>query len=161
MNAQSKSSLPTTPSTSPVIKRYVYPYDVVNPGTRAENVLAIVERIVHAPLPAGYREIDDVVRARENNPRRASALARARQRLATQIEEAAQKTTVASLRLKVGLSQAKVAELLGNSQSSYSLIESGRRADILLSTFEKLTGIFQVPRDELATALKNTQEQTS
>jgi DNA-binding XRE family transcriptional regulator len=161
MNAQNKSSLPTTSSTSPAIKRYVYPYDVVNPGTRAENVLAIVERVIHAPLPAGYREIDDVVRARENNPRHASALARARQRLATQVEEVTQKTTVASLRLKAGMSQAKVAELLGNSQSSYSLIESGRRADIFLSTFEKLTDIFQVSRDELAASLKNTQEKAS
>src|SRR3990172_8950909 len=85
MNAQNKSSLPTTPSTFPVIKRYGSPYALVNPETRAENVFVIVERVVHAPLPAGYREIDDVVRARENNPCHASALARARQRLATQV----------------------------------------------------------------------------
>lgn len=162
MNAQNKSSLPTTPSTSPVISRIVYPFNVVNPGSRADdNVLAIVASVVHAPLPAGYREIDDVVRARENNPRHAFAIARARQRLAAQVEEVAQKTTVASLRLKAGLSQAKVAELLGNSQSSYSLIESGRRADILHSTFEKLIDIFQVSRDELAAALQNTQEKAS
>ncbi|MCL5802068.1 MAG: helix-turn-helix domain-containing protein [Gammaproteobacteria bacterium] len=161
MNAQKKSSQPTTTSTSPAIKRNVYPYDVVNPGTRAENVLAIVAHVVYAPLPAGYREIDDVVRERENNPRHASALARARQRLAAQVEEVAQKTTVASLRLKAGLSQAKVAELLGNSQSSYSLIESGRRTDIFLSTFEKLADIFHVSRDELSASIKNTQEKAS
>ena len=136
MTVQNKSSLPTTPSPFPVIKRYGSPYALVNPETRAENVIVIVERVVHAPLPSGYREIDDLVRTRENNPRYASALVRARQRLATQVEDAAQKTTVASLRLKAGFSQAKVAELLGNSQSSYSLIESGRRADILHSTFE-------------------------
>lgn len=161
MNAQNKSSLPTVPSTSRDIERSVFPYGVVNPGSQADNVVAIVASVVYAPLPAGYREIDDVVRARENNPRHASALARARKRMATQVEEVAQKTTVASLRLKAGLSQAKVAELLGNSQSSYSLIESGRRADILLSTFEKLTDIFQVSRDELAASLKNTQEKAS
>lgn len=161
MNAQSKSSLPTTPSIFPVIKRYGSPYALVNPGSKADNVLSIVERVVHAPLPAGYREIDDVVRARESNPRHASALARARQRLATHVEDGAQKTTVASLRLKAGLSQAKIAELLGNSQSSYSLIESGRRADIFLSTFNKLTEIFQVSRDELAAAIENTKEKAS
>lgn len=160
MNVQKKSSQPTTTSTSPAIKRNVYPYDVVNPGTRAENVFVIVERVVHAPLPAGYREIDDIVRARENNPRHASALARARQRLATQVEGVSQQSTVASLRLKAGLSQAKVADLLGNSQSSYSLIESGRRADILLSTFEKLAEIFQVSRDELSAALKHAREKS-
>jgi DNA-binding XRE family transcriptional regulator len=124
-------------------------------------VLAIVERVVHAPLPAGYREIDDIVSTRENNPRHASALARARQRLATHAEDEAQKATVASLRLKAGLSQSKIAELLGNSQSSYSLIESGRRADILLSTFEKLASIFKVSRDELAAAIDNTKAKAS
>jgi DNA-binding XRE family transcriptional regulator len=161
MNVQNKSSLPTAPSTSPVTKRYVYPYEVVNPGSNAENVFAIVERVVHAPLPAGYREIDDIVGEREKNARRAAALARARQRLASQSTAAAQSPTVVTLRLKAGLSQAKVADLLGNSQSSYSLIESGRRSDILHSTFEKLIEIFQVSRDDLAAALKNTQEKTS
>jgi DNA-binding XRE family transcriptional regulator len=160
MNDQGKSSLPTTSSTFPIIKRYGTPYALVNPGSRAENVLAIVEHVVHAPLPAEYREIDDVVRKNESNPRRAVALARARQRLAKQVEDVAQKSTLASLRLKAGLSQSKVAELLGNSQSGYSLIESGRRADIFLSTFEKLIQILHISRDDLATALKNTQEKT-
>ena len=158
MNAHSKSSQLTTTSTSPVIKRYGSPYALVNPGSKADNVLSIVENIVHAPLPVGYREIDDIVRAHESNPRHAAALARARQRLATHIEDVTQKPTVASLRMKAGLSQAKVAELLGNSQSSYSLIESGRRTDILRSTFEKLIVIFQVSRDKLADALDNTQK---
>ncbi len=158
MNAHSKSSQLTTTSTSPVIKRYGSPYALVNPGSKADNVLSIVENIVHAPLPAGYREIDDIVRVHESNPRHAAALARARQRLATHIEDVTQKPTVASLRMKAGLSQAKVAELLGNSQSSYSLIESGRRTDILRSTFEKLIVIFQVSRDKLADALDNTRK---
>lgn len=157
MIVQNKSSLPTTPSTSPVTRRFVYAYGVVNPGSKAENVLSIVERVVHAPLPAGYTEIDDIVSARENNPRRTSALSRARQRLAIHVKDEAQNPTIASLRLSVGFSQAKVAELLGNSQSSYSLIESGRRADILFSTFEKLSSIFQVSRDTLASALENSK----
>jgi DNA-binding XRE family transcriptional regulator len=161
MNAQSKSSLPTTPSISPVIKRYGAPYALVNPGSQAENVLSIVERVVHAPLPAGYREIDDVVRTRENNPRHASALARARQRLAAHAEDGAKAPTVASLRLGAGLSQAKIAELLGNSQSSYSLIESGRRTDILLSTLKKLAAIFQISLDELDAAIENTKIKAS
>ena len=160
MNALNKSLLPTPLSTSPVIRRYVYPFEIVNPGTRSNNVLAIVDRVVHAPLPAGYQEIDDVVRKHERDPRRAAALTRARKRLASQVEEVSQMVTLASLRLKAGLSQARVAELLGNSQPSYSLIESGRR-DILHSTFEKLIEILQVSRDELAAALKNSQVRTS
>ncbi len=160
MSAQSSSSLSTTSSTFPVIKRYGSPLALVSTGTRPDNVIAIIERIVFAPLPQGYREIDDVIRNSEQNSRRAEALARARQRLAAQIEDATQQSTIASLRLRVGLSQAKVAELLGNSQSSYSLIESGRR-DIYHSTFEKLIEIFHVSRDELAAALNNTQERAS
>jgi DNA-binding XRE family transcriptional regulator len=160
MNVQRRSSLLTTPSTSPVIKSFVYPFNVVNPESKAENVLVLVDRVVHAPLPAGYREIDDIVRSRESNPRHAAALVRARQRLAVQVENESQETTIASLRLRAGLSQSKIAELLGNSQSSYSLIESGRR-DILHSTFEKLAAILHVSRDELAIALANTQEQAS
>ena len=110
-------------------------------------------------LQPGYTEIENAVRMRENNTRHASALTRARQRLAVKVEDAEQATTIVSLRLKAGLSQAKVAELLGNSQSSYSLIESGKRTDMLFSTFEKLTDIFHVSRDELAISIKNTQEQ--
>lgn len=161
MNVQSKSSLPTTPSTSPVTRRFVYPYEAVNPESQAENVLAIVERVVHSPLPVGYREIDDIVRSRENNPRHASALSRARQRLATHAEDEVLKPTVASLRLRAGLSQAKIAELIGNSQSSYSLIESGRRADILLSTLKKLAAIFKISLDDLDAAIENTKAKAS
>ena len=160
MNVQSKSSLLTTPSTSPVTKRNVYPLNVVNPGSGVSNVMVIVDSVVHAPLPPDYREIDDIVRTRESNARHAFALTRARQRLAEHVELGATMTTVASLRLKAGLSQARIAELLGNSQSSYSLIESGRR-DILHSTFEKLAAILHISRDELAVAIKNTQEKTS
>lgn len=131
---------------------------MVNPETKADNVLAIVERVIYAPLPAGYTEIDEVVRKSEAVSRRAAALARARQRLSVQITEGGQQPTLSSLRLKAGLSQARIAKILGNSQSSYSMIESGRRGDILLSTFEKLVETLGVSRDELAQALKNTQE---
>lgn len=102
-----------------------------------------------------------MVRDRETNPRRAAALARARKRLAEQVEGFDGDLTIASLRLKAGLSQAKIAELLGNSQSSYSLIESGKRRDILHSTFEHLVEILGVTRDGLAEAIKNTQEKIS
>lgn len=159
--AHNKSSLPTTPSTFPVIKRYGTPYALVNPGSKAENVLAIVDQVMHAVVPAGYRELDDVIRDSESNPRRAAARARARLRLAAQVANVDRKATIASMRLKSGLSQAKVAELLGNSQSGYSMIESGKRGDVLLSTFERLVEIFGVTREELAEAIKNSQEKIS
>ena len=123
--------------------------------------MAIVQQVVHAPLPTGYREIDDIIRGSENDPRRAVALAQARKRIAEKIEAQVTGHSIATLRLKRGLSQSKVAEMLGNSQSSYSLIESGRRADMLHSTFEKLADILQVSRDELAGAIQNTQVKLS
>jgi len=161
MNALSKSLLPTTPSTSPETKRFVVPFALVNPETKAENVYAFVDQVVHAPIPAGYREIDEVIRDREANPRRAAALERARQRLAEKASGEAQSVTLAQLRLRKGMSQSKVAELLGNSQSSYSLIESGRRPDILRSTFKRLAEIFDVSLAELDEAIENTAERQS
>lgn len=119
-------------------------------------MLAIHQQVVHAPLPANYREIDDIVRESEDQPRRAAALARARQRMAAQSD----RLTVATLRLRQGLSQTKVAELTGNSQSSYSLIESGRR-DMLFSTFEKLCEVLCVSPDKLSEAIRNTREDQS
>jgi DNA-binding XRE family transcriptional regulator len=157
-SAHSKSSPPTRSSTSPPIRRFGSPYALINPETRAENVLAIVEQVVHAPIPADYTEIDDVLRRSEQDSRRAAALARARKRIATRISEANPSPTLSSLRLSAGLSQSKIAELLGNSQSSYSMIESGRRKDILLSTFNSLARILSVSRDDLAAALDNTQK---
>lgn len=161
MNAQNRSSQPTTRSTSPVIRVDVGPYSAVNPASDAPNVTAITQHVVHAPLPAGFTEIDDIIRESESDPQRAAALARARQRLAAQLESSPPRPTVAYLRLRAGLSQSKIAELLGNSQSSYSLIESGKRADIYFTTFEKLVQILSVSRDELAAALKNTQDKLS
>ncbi len=145
------------PSTSPEFRRNVYPLNIINPESVATNVFVIEDSVVHAPLPDGYREIGDLVRKWEQDDRRGAALARARQRLGAHAEGDAKRSSLASLRLKAGLSQSRLAELLGNSQSGYSLIEAGRR-DILLSTFEKLVAILNVSRDELAAAIKNTQD---
>mgnify|MGYP003335029799 FL=1 len=41
----------------------------------------------HAPLPLGFTEIDDVIRDGERDAKRAAALARARRRLAKQLEK--------------------------------------------------------------------------
>lgn len=159
MNAQKKSSLLTTPSTSPVVKRVATPYSEVNPESSAQNVVVIEDRVFHAPLHQDFTEIDDVIGEGERDARRSATLARARQRLAKQLETQPLRATLAYLRLKAGMSQSKVAESLGNSQSSYSLIESGRR-EIMFATFEKLVEILQVSRDELANAIKNSREKT-
>lgn len=117
----------------------------------------MVEQFVSAPVPQGFKDIDVLIAERERSPRRAAALKRARQRLAIKLAAKEDEVTVAVLRLRSGLSQARVAELLGNSQSSYSMIESGRRPNVMFMTFERLVEIFNVSRDELAQAIHNTQ----
>lgn len=118
-------------------------------------MIVFEHRVVHAPLPAGYTEIDDLIKKRESDPRKAAALIRARQRLSTKLETP---VTLSTLRLRRGLSQAALAEMIGNSQPGYSKIEAGY-GDILHSTFEKLIIALGVSRDELADALSSTEKQ--
>lgn len=108
------------------------------------------------PLSQGFKESGEIVNSFEHDPSRAEMLAKARKRFAQTCNDVGMPLTIASLRLRSGLSQTKVALLLGNSQSSYSLIEAGQR-EMLYKTFEKLVDIFQVSRDELAQAIKNTK----
>jgi ribosome-binding protein aMBF1 (putative translation factor) len=156
MNALQKYSQHTTTSKYPVIKRQALAFDTVVPESDTKNVIAIVENLSCFPLPEKYRELDDVVKRSEQIPSRQLAINRARQKLAVKARDDG-KITLVALRLEAGLSQAKLAELLGNSQSGYSLIESGKR-DIFYATFERLREILNVSRDTLAEAIKNTQE---
>jgi len=159
MNVQKKSLPHTKTSVYPVTKRFGSPYFEINPGTEANNVIFISERVISEPLPQGYTEIDEVIAKSENNPRRAAALSRARERLAVRLNESGAPVTLASLRLRAGLSQSKVASLIGNSQSSYSLIESGQRGDIFLSTSKKLASLYGVSLDEIDQALENSKQE--
>ncbi len=158
MNVQKKSLPHTKTSVYPVTKRFGSPYSKINPGTEANNVIIISESVISEPLPQGYTEIDEVIAKSEKNPRRAAALSRARERLAVRLNESGAPVTLASLRLRAGLSQSKVASLIGNSQSSYSLIESGQRGDIFLSTSKKLANLFGVSLDEIDQALENSKQ---
>ena len=151
--AINKFSQPTTLFASPGIRRFVQ----ASPESAKSNIYTIVEQFVSAPVPVGFREMQAVIAEREQNPRRAAALKRARQRLADRLASSEDEVTVAVLRMRAGLSQARVAELLGNSQSSYSMIESGRRPNVMFATFERLANIFSVSRDELAQAIHTTE----
>jgi DNA-binding XRE family transcriptional regulator len=99
-----------------------------------------------------FAPIENLVQAFEADPQRAQALKKARRKLASRIPG----DTVQSLRLKTGLSQAAVAKILKNSQSSYSLIESGKRTNVMLSTLEQLAEIFNVSPEAVRLAIKNT-----
>ena len=159
MNVQRKSLPLTKTSDYPVTRRFGSADSKINPGTEASNVIVIIESVINTPLSQDYTEIDQVVAKSENNPRRAAALARARGRIAAKLNESGAPVTLASLRLRAGLSQSKVASLIGNSQSSYSLIESGQRGDIFLSTSKKLASLFGVSLDEVAEAIENSKQE--
>jgi len=159
MNALKKSLPHTKTSAYPVTRRFGFANSEVNPGTEASNLMFIVDRVISEHLPSAYTEIDDVVAKSERNQRRAAALARARGRIAAKLNESGAPVTLASLRLRAGLSQAKVASSIGNSQSSYSLIESGQRGDIFLSTSKKLASLFGVSLDEIDEAIENSKRE--
>lgn len=144
-------------STSPVVSRFIAPSgDYLNPGSEPSNIYVYQETVIHPPVPKGFKTLNNVINKHESIPSRAEAMKKARQRLGEILVES-NSPDLATLRLKAGFSQAKLAEALGNSQPSYSLIELGRR-DILHSTFEKLVGLLGVTRDNLAVALKNSKE---
>ena len=111
---------------------------------------------LNSSVPKNFKSLDEVVKRHEAIPSRAAAMVRARKKIASLLAEDKALTTLAELRLRAGFSQAKLAEALGNSQPSYSLIELGRH-DIMLATFEKLVSLLSISRDELAEAMKNTK----
>lgn len=157
-NTQSRreSSQHIATSTSPSLERS---FSVV-PCTRTDGAIiySIEERVVYAPLPHSYKEVDDVVMRYEADARKAAALSRARQRLfEAQRQNGPLRMTLADLRLRKGLSQRQLAEKLGTSQSRLSRIESGLD-DILLSTFEKLASALEVSRDDLAEAIGQSSQ---
>lgn len=126
------------------------------PSSGVAEIYTIEQQVVHAPLPNGYTEIDDIITRHEANPRRAAALALARERLAKQIE-ASGPATLATLRLRCGLSQAALAAKIGNSQPSYSKIEAGK-SDPQFTTLEKLAEALKVSLEHVVRAFKTTRE---
>lgn len=160
MNALKKSLLQTKTSAYPVNKRFGFPHSEINPSTEASSVMLIVYRVISEHLPSAYIELDDAIAKSERNPKRAAALARARGRIAAKLNESGAPVSLAYLRLRSGLSQAKVAFSIGNSQSSYSLIESGLRGDIFLSTSKKLASLFGVSLYEIDEAIENSKQRT-
>ena len=114
------ASLPhTTSSESPTIRREISPVAPTNYG----NVLRIECAVVYPPIPNRYADLNSLVNKYESNALRRDALIRARGRLAESLDSDG--ATLATLRLSRGMSQAKLAELIGTSQSRLSSLERG------------------------------------
>lgn len=82
--------------------------------------------IADVPPRPGFRDISDIIREREADHEKAARLERARQRLAARLH-AEEVPTLALLRLRKGWSQAKLARVIGTSQSAIAMFEAGRR----------------------------------
>jgi len=142
--------------TSPAAKQWMHQLLTSPMATHIQTAYLVSEERPNSPQN-GFQELDQLSTQYEGDSKHAQALANARKRFASNMREIEMPITIAMLRMQQGLAQSKVAALLGNLQSSYSLIESGQ-CDMLHKTFEKLVDIFQVSRDELAKAIRQTKQ---
>ena len=155
----SKSFVFMTPLTSPGSKHWVRLLPIATPVTQSQTWCVRVEKNINFTQDE-FQSLDQVISYYASSSKHAKALANARKRVAHSMRKSDMPITIAMLRMQQGLSQSQVATLLGNSQSSYSLIESGQR-DMLHKTFEKLITILRVSRDELAKAIEQTKQLTN
>lgn len=118
------------------------------------DVVRLEAAIVHPPQPPAFRSIEEREAELERNPKRAKALAKARQRLAKTVHPDA---PLAALRMSRGFSQRALAERLGTSQSRLSRIESGLD-DPRLSTVRKLADALSVDVSTIDRAIAATGE---
>jgi ribosome-binding protein aMBF1 (putative translation factor) len=89
----------------------------------------------------------------ERNPARAEALARARKRLGAWMADEMPDRGLAALRMKAGMSQAKLAELMGTQQSNISRWEKST-GDMQLSTMQKLAQVLGVDTTDVLHAIE-------
>jgi ribosome-binding protein aMBF1 (putative translation factor) len=129
-----------------------------SPTLKAGYAVKYLEVFVNgAGTPATHgTPINEFIKQREKNPAKAEALARARQRLAERIGDAAQ-FSLATLRLSKGISQAKLAELLDTHQPYIARLEKGD-ADVMFSTIEKLSKALNASISEVSEAIRATRE---
>jgi DNA-binding transcriptional regulator YiaG len=94
-------------------------------------------------------DIDDLVAEIEADPEMQAGLEDARRELAHDVY--GDEATLASLRLRAGLSQTRLARLLGTSQAQISRMESG--GDLQASTMLRLSNVLHVPLETIAKAV--------
>lgn len=102
--------------------------------------------------------ISDFAKRWEEDPRRAEALRRARQRIAQSVDLPANQS-LAKLRLQRGLSQTQLAELIGWRQPYVARIEKGQE-DLKFSTMEKLANALNISVGDVALCVQNSRGQT-
>lgn len=124
------------------------PVELVGDAASAQTEPSLAEVIVvnFEPtniddLPDGYVEIDELVARHEKNERRRRALEEARRWAADTFHS--ERESLAKLRLKKGLSQARLAEAVGTSQSHIARIENGT-CDPQITTAARIASILEI-----------------
>lgn len=122
-------------------------------ATWAAPVLRLVASgDIEAPIPAGYQKIDAVIAEFERDPQWRKELKNARSWLAETVL-AGKPITLRTLRLRKGMSQAQLAEVIGTQQPYIARIESGS-ADLRLDTCRRLAAALGIDLNLLDQALQ-------
>lgn len=140
------------------------PTETYNFGSATETVTRApcpviqigVDDRIDRDVPVSLTSIDEVVAKSEGDALRLKYLQEARAELATSLESDG--VTVRTLRLRHGLSQAKLGEMIGTSQPHIARIERGTE-NVTIETCRKLARVLSVDMNTLDAALR-LQEQT-
>lgn len=154
-----ESSLFTETSTFPRVVRSVVPLvsaatDGVE-GTSA-RIFSFETAFIHPPQRRGFRDFSERISELERDATRAAGLAEARRQLAQEL--GSECTGIAALRLRRGLSQSGLAELMDTSQPKVSRMEAGLD-DVRHSTLKKLAEALGATIDEVSNALDESRGQ--
>lgn len=111
-------------------------------GTATEPApCPVIEVALDEKWPAGYRSIEDVVADAELDPSKKAAVEKARRWAASTLY--GKEKSLRTLRLSKGLSQARLAQLMGTTQSQIARVENGE-VDVQVSTLTRLADALQV-----------------
>lgn len=125
--------------------------------TRPAQVIPfIAPASAEAPIPPGYKTIEEIVAKFERDPAMQEELLDARRWLADTVF-AGKPVTLRTLRLRKGLSQAQLAEAIGTQQPHVTRIERGQ-ADPQLDTCRRLARALGVDLNTLDQALRAAED---
>ncbi|MDN7895904.1 helix-turn-helix transcriptional regulator [Burkholderia cepacia] len=122
-------------------------FPVTRQTFEANEVHAHPEAVSHRSRPA------DIVAKHEANPSRKAALERARARLGKKIATVEGVDTLTSLRLERGLSQSRLADLIGSKQPYIARLEKGEIPNVSATVIRKLREALGVTADQIIDAL--------
>lgn len=108
---------------------------------------------VQSGIDSEFEDIDKVVAVHEKDVQRRERIENARKQIAEYFPD--ETRGIASLRMRLGWSQQRLAEEIGTSQPHIARIEAGR--DILLDTARRLASALQVSLLDIDAAIRAAQ----